>query len=67
MPEQYLPEIQAEMHQHPLKVEAAFQNMNVPPPQGEELTFINNTVDETTGTITARNISKETPCGRDNL
>ncbi len=50
VPEQYLPEIQAEMRQHTLKVEAAFQNLNVPPPQGE-LTFINNTVDESTGTI----------------
>jgi multidrug efflux system membrane fusion protein len=50
MPEQYLPEIQAEMRQHTLKVKAAFQNLNVPPPQGE-LTFINNTVDESTGTI----------------
>jgi membrane fusion protein, multidrug efflux system len=50
VPEQYLPEIRAEMRQHTLKVGAAFQNMNGPPPQGE-LTFINNTVDESTGTI----------------
>jgi multidrug efflux system membrane fusion protein len=50
VPEQYLPEIQAEMHQHTLKVEATFQNLKVTPPQGE-LTFINNSVDQTTGTI----------------
>ena len=50
VPEQYLPEIQAEMQQHTLKVEATFQNLKATPPQGE-LTFINNTVDETTGTI----------------
>jgi len=36
--------------QRQLKVQATFENMNVPPPQGE-LTFINNTVDEATGTI----------------
>ena len=50
VPEQYLPEIQAEMRQRALKVEATFENMNEPPPRGE-LTFINNTVDESTGTI----------------
>jgi len=50
VPEQYLPEIQAEMRQHPLRVAATFQNLNGPPPLGE-LTFINNTVDESTGTI----------------
>ena len=50
VPEQYLPEIRAEMREHTLKVMATFQNLNGPPPQGE-LTFINNTVDETTGTI----------------
>ena len=50
VPEQYLPEIQAEMRQHVLKVETTFPNMQVPPPQGE-LTFINNSVDEATGTI----------------
>jgi multidrug efflux system membrane fusion protein len=53
VPEQYLPEIQAEMRQHPLKVVATFQNMTGSPPQGE-LTFIDNTVDETTGTIQLR-------------
>jgi membrane fusion protein, multidrug efflux system len=50
VPEQYLPEIQAEMRQRVLKVEVTFENMSEPPPQGE-LTFINNTVDESTGTI----------------
>lgn len=50
VPEQYLPEIRSEMKLRKLKVQAAFEGMNVPPPQGE-LTFINNTVDETTGTI----------------
>jgi membrane fusion protein, multidrug efflux system len=50
VPEQYLPEIRKEMSEHTLKVEAAYQNMNASPPQGE-LTFVNNTVDESTGTI----------------
>jgi multidrug efflux system membrane fusion protein len=50
VPEQYLPEIKKQMSQRTLKVQAAFENMNVPPPQGE-LTFVNNVVDETTGTI----------------
>jgi len=50
VPEQYLLQIRGEMKQRQLKVQATFENMNVPPPQGE-LTFINNTVDEATGTI----------------
>jgi multidrug efflux system membrane fusion protein len=50
VPEQYLPEIRREMKGRQLKVQATFENMIVPPPQGE-LTFINNTVDEATGTI----------------
>jgi multidrug efflux system membrane fusion protein len=50
VPEQYLPQIRSEKKQRQLKVQATFENMNVPPPQGE-LTFINNTVDEATGTI----------------
>jgi multidrug efflux system membrane fusion protein len=50
VPEQYLPEIRQEMREHPLKVSATFDNMNVPPPQGE-LTFVDNTVDTTTGMI----------------
>ena len=50
VPEQYLPQIQKEMSSRTLQVRVAFANMNVPPPQGE-LTFVNNTVDEATGTI----------------
>lgn len=62
VPEQYLPEIRQEMRAHPLKVSATFNNMNVPstlrsgtatedgPPQGE-LTFVDNSVDPTTGMI----------------
>jgi multidrug efflux system membrane fusion protein len=50
VPEQFLPQIRKEMLGHPLKVFVSFENMTVPPPQGE-LTFINNTVDEATGTI----------------
>lgn len=50
VPEQYLPEIKKEMREHSLKVSATYQNMNVPPTPGE-LTFINNAVDEATGTI----------------
>ena len=50
VPEQYLPQIRSEMKRRKLEVQATFENMNVPPPRGE-LTFINNTVDEATGTI----------------
>ena len=50
VPEQFLPEIKKQMSQRTLKVQAAFENMDGPPPQGE-LTFVNNMVDETTGTI----------------
>jgi multidrug efflux system membrane fusion protein len=49
VPEQYLPEIKREMREKTLKVTATFQNMDSPP-QGE-LTFIDNAVDTTTGTI----------------
>jgi multidrug efflux system membrane fusion protein len=49
VPEQYLPEIKREMREKTLKVQATFQNMDAPP-QGE-LTFIDNSVDSTTGTI----------------
>jgi multidrug efflux system membrane fusion protein len=48
--EQYLPEIKREMRDKALKVAVTFQNMDVPPPQGE-LTFVDNTVDPTTGLI----------------
>jgi multidrug efflux system membrane fusion protein len=50
VPEQYLPEIQNQMREKTLKVSATFENMTVPPPQGD-LTFVDNSVDETTGTI----------------
>ena len=50
VPEQYLPEIQKQMRERMLKVSVIFENMTVPPPQGD-LTFVDNSVDETTGTI----------------
>jgi len=50
VPEQFLPGIRREMREHPLKVSASFENMDVPPPRGE-LTFIDNTVDQSTGMI----------------
>jgi multidrug efflux system membrane fusion protein len=53
VPEQYLPEVKKQMGEHALKVSASYENMTVPPPQGE-LTFVDNSVDETTGTIQLR-------------
>ena len=50
VPEQFLPEIQKQMRERTLKVSVTFENMTVPPPQGE-LTFVDNSVDQTTGTI----------------
>jgi membrane fusion protein, multidrug efflux system len=50
VPEQYLPEIRKQMNAATLKVLATFENMDVAPPQGE-LTFVDNAVDTTTGTI----------------
>jgi len=50
VPEQYLPEIKKEMRERTLKAQVTFQNMDVPP-AGGELTFIDNAVDMTTGTI----------------
>jgi multidrug efflux system membrane fusion protein len=50
VPEQFLPEIKKEMRTKTLKVSVTFQNMDGSPVQGE-LTFIDNSVDETTGTI----------------
>jgi multidrug efflux system membrane fusion protein len=50
VPEQFLPVIQNQMRQKMLKASVTFENMTVPPPQGE-LTFVDNAVDETTGTI----------------
>ncbi len=53
VPEQYLPEIKREMREKTLKVSVTFQNMDGSAPEGE-LTFIDNTVDVTTGTIQLR-------------
>jgi membrane fusion protein, multidrug efflux system len=53
VPEQFLPQIKKEMTAHTLKVSVTFENMDVPPPQGE-LTFVDNSVDETTGQIQLR-------------
>lgn len=53
VPEQFLPEIRREMNLHPLKVTAFFENMDIAPPEGN-LTFIDNSVDESTGTIQLR-------------
>ena len=50
VPEQFLPEIQKQMDGQTLRVSATFENMSGEPPQGE-LTFVDNAVDETTGTI----------------
>jgi len=50
VPEQFLPEIQKQMRGETLKVSVAYQNMTVTPPRGE-LTFVDNAVDPTTGTI----------------
>ncbi|MGD0745506.1 MAG: efflux RND transporter periplasmic adaptor subunit [Verrucomicrobiota bacterium] len=50
VPEQFLPEIRKEMREHPLKVSALFDSLDGPPPEGE-LTFIDNSVDPTTGMI----------------
>lgn len=51
--ERYLPEIQREMRGHTLPVTASFENMTGEPPRGE-LTFVDNAVDTTTGTIRLR-------------
>jgi multidrug efflux system membrane fusion protein len=53
VPEQLLPQIKKEMAARTLNVSVTFENMNVPPPQGE-LTFVDNMVDETTGQIQLR-------------
>jgi multidrug efflux system membrane fusion protein len=50
VPEQFLPEIKKQMAGQTLKATATFENLDGPPPQGE-LTFIDNSVDMTTGTI----------------
>jgi multidrug efflux system membrane fusion protein len=48
--ERYLPEIKKQMNGKALGVTAAYENLDGPLPQGE-LTFIDNAVDTTTGTI----------------
>jgi membrane fusion protein, multidrug efflux system len=53
VPEQFLPEIRKEMRVHPLKVSATFDSMGTSPPQGA-LTFIDNSVDQSTGMIQLR-------------
>lgn len=50
VPEQFLPQIRHEMRDKALKVTVAFEGMDGPPPLGE-LTFIDNTVDQSTGMI----------------
>ncbi len=55
VPERYLPEIRKEMVTHTLKMFASFDNMTGPPPEGE-LTFVDNSVDTSTGTIDLRGI-----------
>lgn len=50
VPEPYLPEIKEQMRRRPLTVTATYENLAGPPPAGE-LTFIDNAVDATTGTI----------------
>lgn len=50
VPEQFLPEIKQERSVKRLNVAATFEGMTGPPPQGD-LTFIDNTVDPTTGMI----------------
>ncbi|HEX9046691.1 MAG TPA: efflux RND transporter periplasmic adaptor subunit [Verrucomicrobiae bacterium] len=53
VPERYLPEIRRQMRDHPLAVTASFENMEGEPPRGE-LTFVDNAVDSSTGTIQLR-------------
>jgi multidrug efflux system membrane fusion protein len=48
--ERYLPEIQKQMRDRTLPVTASFENLEGEPPAGE-LSFVDNSVDESTGTI----------------
>jgi multidrug efflux system membrane fusion protein len=50
VPERYLAEIKKEMRARKLAVRAAYEGMTGAPPAGE-LSFIDNAVDETTGTL----------------
>ncbi|MDE3068762.1 MAG: efflux RND transporter periplasmic adaptor subunit [Verrucomicrobiota bacterium] len=53
VPERYLAEIRKQMRVRPPDVSVAFEGMDGPPPRGE-LTFIDNTVDPSTGEIQLR-------------
>lgn len=53
VPERYLPEIRKQMAAHMLKVFASFDNMTGEPAEGD-LTFVDNSVDPSTGTIQLR-------------
>ncbi len=48
--ERYLPEVQKQMRAHTVNVTASFESMVGEPPRGE-LSFVDNSVDPTTGTI----------------
>ena len=48
--ERWLPQIQKQMRGRTLTVSASYENMEGEPPQGE-LTFVDNSVDTSTGTI----------------
>jgi multidrug efflux system membrane fusion protein len=50
VPERHLPEIRREMRVEALKTAVTFDGLQGPPPQGE-VTFVDNAVDATTGTI----------------
>jgi multidrug efflux system membrane fusion protein len=50
VPERYLPDIQQQMRSRTLTVTASYENLVGAPPAGE-LTFVDNAVDEMTGTI----------------
>ena len=53
VPEKYLPEIQRQARNHPLSVAASYENLAGDAPVGT-VTFIDNNVDPTTGTIQLR-------------
>ena len=50
VPEQFLPEIKRRMRDGPLKAQASYVNLDGAPPQGN-VSFIDNTVDPTTGMV----------------
>ena len=57
--ERFLPEIQKQMGQRTLSVTASFENLTGEPPAGA-LTFVDNAVDATTGTILLKAIFPNT-------